>query len=108
VRSTRDGLAWLAARLGFGAALSAVTGLATGVGGWIGVARRHNDIGLAAILQAAPNVTALAVFALGAGALLDGLAPTRVAVQILDGLVLLHTYCAHLRGQPRLRECRCT
>jgi ABC-2 type transport system permease protein len=78
---------WLAGRLGFGAALVVVAGLATGVGGWLGVATRHSDIGFAAMLQAGLNVTAPALFVLGVGTLLYGLAP-RLAVPILYSLVL--------------------
>ncbi|MEU4498569.1 ABC transporter permease subunit [Streptomyces sp. NPDC023998] len=79
--------AWLAGRLGFGVALVAVVGLVTGLGGWIGLATRRSDIGFAAMFQAGLNVTAPALFVLGVGTLLYGLAP-RLAVPILYGLVL--------------------
>lgn len=78
---------WLAGRLGFGVALVAVVGLAAGVGGWIGVATRHSDIGFAAMFQAGLNVAVPALFVLGVGAFLYGLVP-RLAVPILYGLVL--------------------
>ena len=78
---------WLAGRLGSAAALVAAAGLATGVGGWIGVATRHSGIGFAAMLQAGLNVAVPALFILGVGALLYGLVP-RLAVPVLYALVL--------------------
>jgi len=47
----------------------------------------HSDIGFAEMLQAGLNVTAPALFVLGVGSLLHGLAP-RPAIPILYGLVL--------------------
>jgi ABC-2 type transport system permease protein len=78
---------WLAGRLGFGVALVALAGLATGLGGWIGLTTGQSDIGLADMLQAGLNVVAPALFVLGVGALLYGFVP-RLAVPILYGLVL--------------------
>lgn len=78
---------WLAGRVGFAVVLVAAAGLATGLGGWLGVASRHSDIGLAAMLQASVNVAVPGLFVLGVGTLLYGLAP-RYAVPILYGLVL--------------------
>jgi len=78
---------WLAGRLGFGVALVLAAGLATGVGGWIGVAARHGGIGLAAMMQAGLNVAVPALFILGVGALLYGLLP-RLAVPILYAVIL--------------------
>ena len=79
---------WLAARLGFAAVLVVLTGLATGVGGWIGVvAARGNGVGLAAMLQAGLNVAVPALFVIGVGTLLYGLAP-RLTVPVLYALIL--------------------
>lgn len=78
---------WIAGRLGFAAALVLGAGLAAGLGGWIGVATRQSDIGFAAMLQAALNVMAPALFVLGLGALLYGLVP-RLAAPLLYALVL--------------------
>jgi polyether ionophore transport system permease protein len=78
---------WLAGRLTVAAALVAAAGLATGVGGWIGIAPRHTGVGFAAMMQASLNVAVPALFILGLGTLLYGLAP-RLAVPILYILVL--------------------
>jgi ABC-2 type transport system permease protein len=78
---------WLAARLGFAAALVIHTGLATGVGGWIGVAARGNGVGPAAMLQAGLNVAVPALFVIGVGTLLYGLVP-RLTVPVLYALIL--------------------
>ncbi|MFI5040766.1 MAG: hypothetical protein ACHQNA_02775 [Acidimicrobiales bacterium] len=77
---------WLAGRLGFGVALVTLAGLATGVGSWIDVASRQSGIGFVAMAQAGLNVAVPALFVLGVGTLLFGLAP-RLAVPILYGLV---------------------
>lgn len=78
---------WLAGRLGFGVALVLVAALATAVGGWIGMAARHSEVGFSAMLQAGLNTAVPALFVLGLGALLYGLVP-RLAVPVLYGLVL--------------------
>ncbi|MGZ4707115.1 MAG: hypothetical protein ACXWBN_00065 [Acidimicrobiales bacterium] len=75
---------WLAGRLGFAVALVALAGLSIGIGGWIGVG---SGIGLSIMLQAGLNVAAPALFVLGIGTLLYGLAP-RLAAPILYGLVM--------------------
>jgi ABC-2 type transport system permease protein len=73
---------WLAGRLGFGVVLVLAAGLASGAGGWIGVAARPSAIGFGAMMQAGLNVTVPGLFILGLGTLLYGLAP-RLAVPIL-------------------------
>lgn len=78
---------WLAGRLAVGLALIIAAGLAAGIGGWIGVATGHSGIGLVAMLQASLNVMPPALFILGLGTLLYGLAP-RLAAPILYVLVL--------------------
>ena len=78
---------WLAGRLGFGVVLVLAAGLASGAGGWIGVAARHSAIGFGAMMQAGLNVTVPGLFILGLGTLLYGLAP-RLAVPILYAVVL--------------------
>jgi len=77
---------WLAGRLGVAAALVAVAGLVSGVGGWIGIAAREGGVGLGAMLQAGANIVPPAIFVLGLGTLLYGLAP-RLAAPALHGLV---------------------
>ena len=78
---------WLGGRVGFGLVLVVSAGLAAGVGGWIGIASRRSGIGLTDMLQAGLNLAVPALFVLGVGTLLYGLAP-RLAVPILYGLVL--------------------
>jgi len=78
---------WLAGRLGFGVALVLAAGLATGLGGWIGVTARHGSIGFAAMMQAGLNVAVPALFILGLGTLLYALLP-RLAVPILYTVIL--------------------
>jgi ABC-2 type transport system permease protein len=79
---------WLTGRLAFAAALAVLTGLATGVGAWLGLAATGaGSIGFVAMLEAGFNVMVPALFVLGAGALLFGLVP-RLAVPILYSLVL--------------------
>jgi polyether ionophore transport system permease protein len=78
---------WLVGRLGFGVVLIGAAGLASGVGGWIGLATGPSDIGLLAMLQAGMNITAPALLVLGVGTLLYGLAPRR-AMPILYALIL--------------------
>ena len=78
---------WLASRLGFAVLFVVATGLATGVGGWIGLATRTSDVSFNDMLQAGVNTAAPGLFVLGIGALLFGLLP-RLAAPILYGLVL--------------------
>lgn len=78
---------WLAGRLGFAVAFVILAGLATGVGGWIGVAARDSGVGLAAMFQAGLNVAVPALFILGVGTLLYGLVP-RLAAPVLYAVIL--------------------
>jgi ABC-2 type transport system permease protein len=78
---------WLLGRLGFAVVFVLVAGLATGIGGWIGVAARHSDVSFGSMLQAALNVAVPGLFVLGVGALLYGLVP-RLAAPVLYVLVL--------------------
>ncbi len=78
---------WLAGRVGFGAALVVAAGLATAIGGWIGVASRKSGVGFWAMLQAGLNLMPAALFILGLGTLLYGLLP-RIATPILYVVVL--------------------
>jgi ABC-2 type transport system permease protein len=78
---------WLAGRVGFGAALVVAAGLATAIGGWIGVAGGHGHVGFWAMLQAGLNLMPAALFILGLGTLLYGLLP-RIATPILYVVVL--------------------
>ncbi len=78
---------WLLGRLGFAVVFVLVAGLVTGIGGWIGVAARHSDVGVGSMLQAGLNVAVPALFVLGVGTMLYGLVP-RLAAPILYVLVL--------------------
>jgi ABC-2 type transport system permease protein len=87
--------AWLAGRLGFAVALILAAGLATGLGGWIGVAGR-SGIGFAAMMQASLNIAVPALFILGVGTLLYGLVP-RLAAPILY-IVILWSFLIEIIG----------
>ena len=77
---------WLATRLALGVALVAVGGVLTGAAAWVGAATQHAAVGFGALFQAGCNVVAPAVFVLGAGALVFGVAP-RWATAATWGLV---------------------
>ena len=79
-----DRRAWLAGRLGFAAAFLVAAALATGIAAWAGLA---GDIGLGSMLQAGLNLVPPALFILGLGTLLLGIAP-RLATPLLYALVL--------------------
>jgi polyether ionophore transport system permease protein len=78
---------WALGRLGFGATFVVVSGLAVGIGGWIGVASRQSGVGFTPMLQAGLNTMPAALFVLGIGMLLYGLVP-RFAAPLLYALVL--------------------
>jgi len=78
---------WLAGRLGFSVVFVLACGLAAGVGGWIGIATRNSAVGFAVMMQAGLNVAVPALFILGLGTLLYGLAP-RLAAPILYTVIL--------------------
>jgi ABC-2 type transport system permease protein len=78
---------WLAGRLGVAVALVVLLGLAVGIGGWIGAATRGGGVGFASMMQAGLNVAVPALFILGAGTLMYGIAP-RLAAPALYSLVL--------------------
>lgn len=78
---------WVAGRLGFSVALVLATGLAAGLGGWIGVAGWRSGVGFGMMMQAGLNIAVPALFILGVGTLLYGLVP-RLAAPILYTLVL--------------------
>jgi ABC-2 type transport system permease protein len=77
---------WLAGRLALGAAMVAVAGLATGLGGWLGVGGR-GGLGVSDLLEAAVNVAVPGLLVLGLGAGLYGLVP-RLVVPLLSAFVL--------------------
>lgn len=87
---------WLAGRVGFGVALLVAVGVATGVGGWVGLVLMDSDIGFMEMLGAGLNVTVPALFVLGVGTLLYGVAP-RWAVRAIYALVLW-TFLVELVG----------
>lgn len=78
--------AWLAGRLGLGAAIVVCTGVATGAGGWLGVAGR-GGVGSGEMLRAGLNTALPGLVVLGFGALLYGIVP-RLAVPVLYAFVL--------------------
>jgi len=78
---------WLAGRLGFSVALVLACGLAAGAGGWLGIAGRTSAVGFAAMMQAGLNAAVPALFVLGPGTLLYGLAP-RLAAPVLYAAIL--------------------
>ena len=82
-----DRRAWLAGRLGFGAAFIVAAALATGLAAWAGVAGGPGAPELAAMLQAGLNLIPPALLVLGLGTLLLGVAP-RLAMPLLYTLVL--------------------
>ena len=77
---------WLAARLALGFALVGVGGVLTGVAAWVGTTTQHGAVGFATMVEAGCNVAAPAVFVLGVGALVFGVAP-RWAASATWGLV---------------------
>jgi ABC-2 type transport system permease protein len=77
---------WLGGRLVLGAAIVVVTGLTTGLGGWLGVGGR-GGVGVREMLQAAVNVAVPGLLVLGLGACLYGLVP-RLVVPVLYAFVL--------------------
>ena len=78
---------WVVGHLATGVGLVVAAGLASGLGGWAGLAVQGSDIGLGAMLEAGFNLVAPALFVLGLGTLLFGLVP-RLAAPILYGVVL--------------------
>lgn len=73
-----DRRTWLATRLAFGVLLVLGSGLAIGVGGWLGGAR-HEGIGLDSMLEAGLNTAVPGLVVLGLGTLLYGIVPRLVA-----------------------------
>lgn len=78
---------WAAGRLGLAVGVVVLAGLATGLGGWLGMVGQGSDIAIGPLLEAGVNVIAPALFVLGVGTLLFGLVP-RFAVPVLYALVL--------------------
>ena len=81
-----DRRAWLAGRLGFGAAFVIAAALATGLAAWAGIGG-SGGLGLGPLLQAGLNLIPPALLVLGLGTLLLGVAP-RLAMPLLYALVL--------------------
>ena len=82
-----DRRAWLAGRLGFGAAFVLAAALATGLTAWAGIGSGSGGLGLGTMLQAGINLVPPALLVLGLGTLLLGVAP-RLAMPLLYALVL--------------------
>jgi ABC-2 type transport system permease protein len=100
-------LAWLAGRLGVSLALVLLAGLAAGVLTWLGAANQHTGVGPDKLVAAGLNVTAPAIFVLGAGALVFGLRPqlTAAAVYaIVAWSFLVDLLAALVKGADWLRD----
>ncbi|TAM90957.1 MAG: hypothetical protein EPN43_04995 [Jatrophihabitans sp.] len=78
---------WLLGRLGLAVLFVAATGIATGVGAWIGLTTGTSDVTLVAMIRAGLNAALPGILVLGLGALLYGLAP-RAAAPVLYSLIL--------------------
>ena len=77
---------WLADRLAVSTTIVVFAGLATGIAAWIGATTQHTHVALGALIEAGVNIAAPALFVLGIGALVYGLAP-RLVSPVLYGLV---------------------
>ena len=82
-----DRRAWVAGRLGFGAAFVIASALAAALAAWAGSASGPGGAGLGPMLQAGLNLIPTALLILGLGTLLLGVAP-RLAMPLLYALVL--------------------
>lgn len=80
-----DRRTWLASRLAFGVLLVLASGLAIGVGGWLGA--RQEGIGLGSMLEAGLNTAVPGLVVLGLGTLLYGFVP-RLVAPVLYAFVL--------------------
>lgn len=78
---------WLLGRLGFAAALVVLAALASGIGGWAGIATGDTPVALGQMLEAGVNLAVPAIFVLGLGTLLYGITP-RLTVPIVYAVVL--------------------
>jgi ABC-2 type transport system permease protein len=78
---------WLLGRLGLAVLFLTATGLATGIGAWIGLATGTSDVTLGAMIQAGLNTAVPGMLVIGIGTLLYSLAP-RLAAPILYTLIL--------------------
>ena len=77
---------WLAGRLAVGAVLVLVTSVAAGLAGWAGAASQHTGVNVGRLVEAGLNVAPPALFVLGVGCLVYGVAP-RLAVTATYALV---------------------
>jgi len=66
---------WFAAKLGFAGAVVLIAGVATGLAAWLGATSQHSSVSLTTLAQVGINIAAPALFVLGFGALVFGLAP---------------------------------
>jgi len=66
---------WLASRLAVSAGLLVLTSLATGLAAWVGAASQHSGTGIVELAKAGLNIAPPALFVLGAGTLVFGVAP---------------------------------
>jgi ABC-2 type transport system permease protein len=77
---------WLGGRLAVGAVVLVVGGAVAGVGTWAGAASQHSGLGFGPLLEAGVNTVPPALFLLGFGTLIYGVAPRLVTV-VTYGLV---------------------
>ncbi len=78
---------WLADRLAVSAAIIVLAGIGTAIAAWIGAVSQHTSVAFGALIRAGLNIAAPALFVLGVGALVYGLAP-RLVSPVLYGLVV--------------------
>lgn len=79
-------ISWLAGRVAMSAAALVLIGVVAGLSTWVGVAITGAGLGLPTLLAAGLNVVPVAIFVLGIGTLVHGLAP-RLAGAVAYGLV---------------------
>ncbi|HYR64444.1 MAG TPA: hypothetical protein VET24_17660 [Actinomycetota bacterium] len=78
--------AWLAGRLGVEAVILFAFGAAAGVATWIGAASQHSGVSFGSLVEGGLNTVPPALFLLGFGTLVHGVAP-RIVTPAVYGLV---------------------
>lgn len=77
---------WLAGRVATAATVVVLCGVAAGILAWVGAASQHSGLSVTSLLAAGINVVPAALFLLGLGTLVHGVAP-RLAGPVAYGLV---------------------
>jgi ABC-2 type transport system permease protein len=98
---------WLCVRLGLGIGFVVLASVLTGVAAWVGATTQHTGVAIADMVKAGLNVAPPALFILGIGGLVYGLAP-RVAIGFTYGLVvwsfLVETIASIVKASHWLRD----